>query len=211
MDNRVFENNQVTISGAISREAEFSHEVYGEGFYIVYLNIPRLSGYEDEIPVTISERMCNVKELHVGRQIAVYGQFRSFNYHTEDGNHLVLSVFAQEMEFLDDSSKDSDKNEIYLDGFICKEPVYRTTPRGRDIADLLVAVNRAYGKSDYIPCIVWGRNAKFASNLEIGSHVQVHGRIQSREYTKKLSDTSAETRTAYEVSVSKIELVEEEK
>ena len=207
---KLFENNQVTISGTISREAEFSHEVFGEGFYMTYVKVPRTSGYEDEIPVTISDRMCNVKGLRVGQQIAVCGQFRSFNYHKDGRNKVVLSVFAHEMDCFDEPSKYPDANGIFLDGYICKEPTYRQTPRGRDIADLLVAVNRAYGKSDYIPCIAWGRNARYVPDLEVGSRVKICGRIQSREYSKRISDTETETRVAYEVSVSKIELVEEE-
>ncbi len=207
---KLFENNQVTIIGKISREAEFSHEVYGEKFYVMDVEVPRLSGASDYILVTISNRMCNVKELYVGQQIAVYGQFRSFNRHEEGRNKLVLSVFAREMEFLDDMQSGREENEIFLYGFICKEPIYRKTPLGREIADVLLAVNRSYGKSDYIPCITWGRNARFASGLEVGSRVKICGRIQSREYQKCISDTETETRVAYEVSVSKIELIEEE-
>lgn len=201
----VVKNNQVTVVGVISSEAEFNHEAYGEDFYTACLSIPRTSGYKDKIPITISDRMCKVKELQVGQPIAVYGQFRSFNRHGDDRNQLVLSVFAQEMELLNGSSKHSDENDIFLNGFICKEPVYRKTPRGREIAQLIVAVHRVHGKSDYIPCICWGRNARFASALEVGSHVKLHGRIQSREYVKRLSATETETRMAYEVSVSKIE------
>lgn len=206
---KLFENNQVTIIGKISREAEFSHEVCGEKFYLMDVEVPRLSGASDYIPVTISERMCNVKELCVGQHIAVYGQFRSFNKHEENRSRLVLSVFAREMEILDDMQSGREENMISLDGYLCKEPAYRKTPLGREIADVLLAVNRSYGKTDYIPCIAWGRNARFVSGLEIGGHVKVHGRIQSREYVKKLSETETETRTAYEVSVSKVEVVDE--
>lgn len=208
--NRVYENNQATISGMIFREARYSHEVFGEGFYVVEVNVPRLSGVSDCIPVTISKRMCNVKELHVGQPIAVYGQFRSFNRRDGDRSHLELFVFAQEMELLNEHQVDYIENNIFLDGYICKKPLYRETPRGHEIADVSLAVNRPYGKSDYIPCITWGRNALFASGLEVGSRVQVYGRIQSREYVKKLSETETETRTVYEVSVNKIELIEEE-
>lgn len=206
---RVFENNQVTIVGEISREAEFSHEVYGEGFYMVDVEVSRLSGASDFIPVMVSERMMNVGFSYIGARIGVNGQFRSFNRHEENRNHLVLSVFAREIEFLDELQSDLGCNEIFLDGYICKVPNYRKTPLGREIADVLLAVNRSYGKSDYVPCIVWGRNARFASGLEVGSHVQITGRIQSREYVKKLSETETENRVAYEVSVSKIELLED--
>lgn len=206
---RVIENNQVELVGEIKKEAEYSHEVCGEGFYMISLKVPRISGNNDEIPVMVSDRMCNLGELHVGLRLRVYGQFRSYNRHEETGNRLILSVFAQEMEILDDMQSDFEKNTIFLEGYICKEPVYRITPLGREIADVLLAVNRAYGKSDYIPCIAWGRNARYVSSLGIGTHVQASGRIQSREYHKKISEDEVETRTAYEVSVSKFGLVEE--
>lgn len=207
--NRVIENNQVELVGEIKKEAEYSHEVCGEGFYMISLKVPRISGNNDEIPVMVSDRMRNLGELHVGLRLRVYGQFRSYNRHEETGNRLILSVFAQEMEILDDMQSDFEKNTIFLEGYICKEPVYRITPLGREIADVLLAVNRAYGKSDYIPCIAWGRNARYVSSLGIGSHVQASGRIQSREYRKKISEDEVETRIAYEVSVSKFGLVEE--
>lgn len=210
MDRSIFENNQAVISGTIISNPEYSHEVYGEKFYMVDVQAQRLSGAYDFIPVTVSERMINVKELYIGRHIAVYGQFRSFNRHDEGRNKLVLSVFAREMEFLDDMQSSREENEIFLDGYICKDTVYRKTPNEREIADILLAVNRSYGKSDYIPCIAWGRNARYASDLCVGTRIKVCGRIQSREYQKRISDTEYETRTAYEVSVSKIELVEEE-
>ena len=141
----------------------------------------------------------------MGEYIRIGGQFRSYNRHEEKKNRLVLSVFAREVEFLDEEVENAKTNQIFLDGYICKPPVYRKTPLGREIADLLLAVNRPYGKSDYIPCICWGRNARYATTFEIGSHVSVIGRIQSREYVKKLSEDEAERRIAYEVSVCKIE------
>ena len=208
--NELIKNNQVVLAGAISKKAEFSHEVYGEGFYTIPIKVLRNSGYKDEIPVTISERMCKIEELCTGRQIKVCGQFRSFNQHEGARAKLVLSVFATEIEFLDEMPEDNIKsNQIFLDGYICKEPIYRKTPLGREIADLLIAVNRSYGKSDYIPCICWGRNARFASSFDVGGHVQVWGRIQSREYVKKISETEMEQRTAYEVSINNINLVED--
>ena len=206
MSERIYENNQVEFVGEVSKEAVFSHEVYGEGFYLIELKASRTSGYIDEIPVMVSERMCNMSDLHIGDRLKVTGQFRSYNLHEEKKNRLVLSVFARELEFLDDRQEGLDLNSVCLDGYICKEPIYRKTPLGREIADILVAVNRSYGKSDYIPCICWGRNARFASTFEVGTHVQICGRIQSREYVKKISDTEVENRVAYEVSVSKIEL-----
>ncbi len=169
----------------------------------------RLSDSIDIIPLMVSERLLDVNGDYKGMYIMVNGQFRSYNRHEERKNKLVLSVFAREIEFVDEIGESTKSNQIYLDGYICKEPVYRKTPLGREIADLLLAVNRPYGKSDYIPCICWGRNARFASNFEVGARCAVWGRIQSREYMKKLSDEQLEKRVAYEVSVSKLELMEE--
>lgn len=194
--------------GEIVSDFVFSHEVYGEGFYMVDVSVSRLSNFADCIPVMVSERLVNVKESAIGHFVYITGQFRSFNRHEEHKNRLVLSVFAREFEPVDEPEEENAQNQIFLDGFICKEAVYRKTPLGREIADLLVAVNRSYGKSDYIPCICWGRNARFASGFTVGSHVQIWGRIQSREYVKKISETEAQKRTAYEVSVSKIEYLE---
>jgi single-stranded DNA-binding protein len=208
MADKIFENNQVSIVGEIVSDFEFSHEVYGEGFYMVEVSVSRLSNFEDYIPVMVSERLIDVSSDYVGQYVYIGGQFRSFNRHEEKKNRLVLSVFARELEILPDAGEENASNEIFLDGFICKESVYRKTPLGREIADLLVAVNRSYGKSDYIPCICWGRNARFAAGFTVGTHVQIWGRIQSRDYVKKISETEVEQRTAYEVSVSKIEFLE---
>ncbi len=209
MADKIFENNQVSIVGEIVSDFRFSHEVYGEGFYLVDISVNRLSNIVDYIPVMISERLIDVEENYIGKYLYVTGQFRSFNRHEEKKNRLVLSVFAREVEFMDGPEEDIKSNQIFLDGYICKEPIYRKTPLGREIADLLIAVNRSYGKSDYIPCICWGRNARFASNFDVGGHVQVWGRIQSREYVKKISEEETEKRIAYEVSVSKVEFLEE--
>ena len=209
MADKLFENNQVTIIGEIVSEFEFSHEVYGEGFYLVDVSVSRLSDSVDYIPLMVSERLIDVTQSYIGETIMVNGQFRSYNRHEEKKNRLILSVFVRELEFVDEIEDDVKSNQIYLDGYICKEPIYRKTPLGREIADLLVAVNRSYGKADYIPCICWGRNACYASNFEIGTHVCVEGRIQSREYIKKLSEEESETRIAYEVSANRIESTEE--
>ena len=205
MSDKVIENNQVSVSGEIVSGFTFSHEVFGEGFYMVDILVRRLSDSADQIPVMISERLIDVSGDYVGEYIRIGGQFRSYNRHEEKKNRLVLSVFAREVEFLDGEMENAKTNQIFLDGYICKPPVYRKTPLGREIADLLIAVNRPYGKSDYIPCICWGRNARFASGFEVGGHTQIWGRIQSREYVKKLSETESERRIAYEVSVSKLE------
>lgn len=187
----------------------FSHEIFGEGFYMVDVRVPRLSDSSDIIPLMVSERLIDVEEDYSGQNIMVQGQFRSYNRHEERRNRLVLSVFAREIEFVDETPESAQTNQIFLDGYICKEPIYRKTPLGREIADLLIAVNRPYGKSDYIPCICWGRNARFASSFTVGTRCEIWGRIQSREYIKKLSEEDAEKRVAYEVSVSKLELREE--
>ena len=209
MSDKIIENNQVTIMGEVVSGFTFSHEVFGEGFYMVDVSVKRLSNSRDLIPVMISERLIDVTQDYTGEFLMVTGQFRSYNRHEEQKNRLVLSVFAREAEFIDEEPDGAKTNTILLDGYICKLPVYRKTPLGREIADLLLAVNRPYGKSDYIPCICWGRNARFASAFRVGEHVQLIGRIQSREYTKKLSETETEKRTAYEVSVSKLECCED--
>jgi len=208
MTEKVIENNQVTLMGEIVSEFTYSHEIYGEGFYMVDMEVFRLSDSADIIPLMISERLLDTTQSYAGCKIAVLGQFRSYNRHEERKNKLVLSVFAREIEFIDEVAENGKTNQIFLDGYICKEPIYRKTPLGREIADLLLAVNRPYGKSDYIPCICWGRNARYASEFEVGSRCMVWGRIQSREYMKKISEEEAEKRIAYEVSVSKLELVE---
>lgn len=208
MSDKVIENNQVTIMGEVVTAFTFSHEVYGEGFYMVEMDVRRLSNSVDRIPVMMSERLIDVTKDYTGQFLMVCGQFRSYNRHDEQKNRLVLSVFAREVSFIEEELDGAKTNSILLDGYICKLPVYRKTPLGREIADLLLAVNRPYGKSDYIPCICWGRNARFASAFEVGEHVQILGRIQSREYVKKLSETETEKRTAYEVSVSKLECLD---
>ena len=209
MTDKVIENNQVVVMGTIVSDFTFSHEIFGEGFYMVDVEVERLSDSSDVIPVMISERLINVEQDYKGCMIAVTGQFRSYNRHEEKKNRLILSVFAREVEFIDAIEESSRSNQIYLDGFICKEPIYRKTPLGREIADLLIAVNRPYGKSDYIPCICWGRNARFASNFTVGSRCAIWGRIQSREYMKKINAEEAMKRIAYEVSVSKLELLDD--
>ena len=208
--NKILENNQVTLMGEIISGFSYSHEVYGEGFYRTFVKVYRMSDEADVIPVIVSERLVDVTTDHQGKLVCVNGSFRSYNRHDEYKNRLVLSVFASEISFIDEIEDNYKANQIYLDGYICKEPVYRKTPLGREIADLLLAVNRPYGKSDYIPCIVWGRNARFTSQLAVGTSVKLKGRIQSREYIKRYEDGTEEQRTAYEVSVSRIEVVEME-
>jgi primosomal replication protein N len=209
MTDKVFDNNQVSIAGEVISDFTFSHDVFGEGFYILEVVVSRLSNSYDMIPVMVSERLTDVKQDYRGKYVEILGQFRSYNRHEESKNKLVLSVFAREIKMMDELSDNAKPNHIFLDGFVCKPPIYRKTPLGREIADVLLAVNRPYGKSDYIPCICWGRNARFAENFSVGGHVQIWGRIQSREYQKKINDTEFEKRIAYEVSVSKLEYLEE--
>lgn len=208
MSDKIIENNQVSIVGEVVSDFSFSHEVFGEGFYMLNVSVRRLSDSCDVIPLMISERLIDVNEDYRGAYIQAVGQFRSYNRHEEKKNRLVLSVFVRELEFINEEVENAKTNQIFLDGYICKAPVYRKTPLGREIADILLAVNRPYGKSDYIPCICWGRNARFASGFEVGGHTQIWGRIQSREYMKKIDEEESERRIAYEVSVSKLEYLD---
>lgn len=204
------ENNRVSAIGYFANGLTYSHEMYGEKFYTGDLKTERLSGTKDIISVMVSERLLDVTEDYTGCVVQIEGQFRSYNKHEENRNRLMLSVFATDIEFLDGYVVSADNNTISLDGYICKSPIYRKTPLGRDIAYVLIAVNRPYGKSDYIPCIAWGRNARFVSGLEVGTHISLDGRIQSREYRKKLENGEIETRVAFEVSVEKLEVIENE-
>ena len=199
-----FENNMVTICGKIVSDFEFSHEMYEEKFYRVFVSVERYSGINDVIPVMVSERMVDVKKDYKEKTVEVSGQFRSYNEHDGTKNRLILSLFAMEFKEFDGDVDASTSNQISLDGHICKEPIYRETPSGRKIADLLLAVNRQHGRSDYLPCITWGRNAIYASTFSVGEHIRISGRIQSREYMK-----GTEQRVAYEVSANKLERLEE--
>ena len=221
MDTNYLENNYLTLVGKVTGEKRFSHEIYGERFYIFDLSIPRLSGNADVIPVTVSERLITDSMLEEGKKLMVKGQFRSYNSYENEKNKLILTVFAKDIveveepeateeEENDIVSKDTITNEVVLIGFVCKKPIYRQTPFGREIADLLLAVNRAYNKSDYIPTIAWGRNARFCQNLEVGTQVKIVGRVQSRQYEKKFEDGTSEVRVAYEVSVGSLEVIQEE-
>lgn len=211
MSEKMMENNRVQVMGEIVSRLSYSHETYGERFYMMDISVCRTSGTKDYIPIMVSERLMDVTGDHIGKLICVEGQFRSYNRHEERRKRLVLSVFAREAGFVDGTGMEGggETNQVFLDGYICKEPTYRKTPLGREIADVLLAVNRPYGKSDYIPCICWGRNARYANNFKVGERCAVWGRIQSREYMKKLDDENVERRVAFEVSVSKLELIEE--
>lgn len=199
------EDNEARIVGFVVSDLEFSHEVHTEGFYRFIIMSDRLSDNKDTIVVTISERILADLEIPAGTKVEITGQFRSYNNYSGEGSKLILTLFARDLRFADDCEKC--ENEIYLNGYICKPVVYRVTPFGREIADILVAVNRAYNKSDYIPCIAWGRNAKFVNTLSVGANIKIWGRMQSREYQKRISEDETITKTAYEVSVSKLEAV----
>ena len=207
---QVQENNVIKMGGTVASELELSHEIYGEKFYRFYIEVNRLSDQKDRLPVIISERLIDTEDFNIGKIIFIEGQYRSYNKVIEGTkSKLILSIFVKEIEQIDVDEKVKTINELTLIGSICKPPIYRKTPLGRDIADVILAVNRAYNKSDYIPCILWGRNAKFCQTLETGANVKVVGRIQARQYEKKYEDGNSETKVAYEVSVSKFETVED--
>lgn len=207
MMERTTESNRVVVVGKIHSPVVFAHEIYGEGFYNFTLAVPRLSEYVDLLPVTISERLIDTAQLEVGTEVVIQGQLRSYNKYLEGKNRLILTIFAKDISRKNEDIKNP--NQIYLDGYICKVPAYRTTPFEREIADILLAVNRPYNKSDYIPIITWGRNARFSKKLSVGQRIRIWGRVQSRPYQKKLANDEIEERVAYEVSVSKMEVVEE--
>ncbi|MCD8239254.1 MAG: single-stranded DNA-binding protein [Clostridiales bacterium] len=202
--------NRIAVTGRIEGEFSFSHRVYGEGFYSFFIRVPRLSEVCDLLPVTISERLIDENTMHPGAEITIKGQLRSYNTYSENRNHLILSIFTKDVAYPDELSRNEPPNSVCLNGFICKPPLYRTTPLGREIADILLAVNRTYGKSDYIPLIAWGRNALFSKNLAVGSNILIEGRMQSRLYQKKFDNGETAEKTAYEVSVSKMELLEKD-
>ena len=208
------ENNHLVLIGKVCSEKTFSHEIYGEKFYIFDLEVPRLSKAVDVIPITVSERLITNIDNEVGKELAIEGQFRSYNSYENEKNRLILTVFAKDISEVveEETSEEEEKkkvsNEVTLIGYVCKKPIYRQTPFDREIADILLAVNRAYNKSDYIPCIAWGRNARFCQNIEVGTEVKILGRVQSRKYEKKFEDGTSETRVAYEVSVSSMEIID---
>lgn len=202
-------NNLAEVCGVVDDELQFNHEIFGESFYTFTLKIPRLSGTSDKIKVMVSDRLLSDLPLSVGDFVEISGQFRSYNSYENGDNKLILTVFAKDIN-ISDPELSKNPNSLFLNGYVCKEPVYRTTPFGREITDILLAVNRTYNKSDYIPVIAWGRNARYCKGFNVGDNVKVWGRIQSRDYQKRLSDDEVITKTAYEVSVNKLELVDDE-
>lgn len=210
------DNNHLVLMGKVTSEKRFSHEIYGESFYIFDMEVPRLSNNADIIPVTISERLISDDKLQIGSEVLIKGQFRSYNSYENERNKLILTVFAKDIIFADEiqeengeEKKEITSNEVVLTGYICKKPIYRQTPFGREIADILLAVNRAYNKSDYIPAIAWGRTARFCQNIEVGTEVKITGRVQSRTYEKKFEDGTVQTKVAYEVSIGSLEVINE--
>ena len=213
MNEKQMQSNYIRVVGIISSSLEFSHEVFGEKFYEFSLEVPRLSETKDLLPVIISERIINDINMSIGNFVVIDGQFRSYNRYEDLSNKLLLRVFVRDIMVPNEDEIDEIKrhpNEVFLNGYLCKETKYRTTPFGREITDMLIAVNRSYNKSDYIPCIAWGRNARYCEKLEVGDHVKVWGRIQSRKYQKKNDAEDYETKTAYEVSITKLEHIKTE-
>ena len=205
------QSNYIKIVGSIFSNLEYSHEVFGEKFYEFFIEVPRLSETKDILPVIISERIINDINMDIGNHIVIEGQFRSYNRYEDDSNRLLLRIFVRDIYVPDETELEEMKrhpNEVFLNGYLCKETKFRTTPFGREITDMLIAVNRSYNKSDYIPCIAWGRNARYCEKLEVGDHIKLWGRIQSREYQKKLPTGEIEKKVAFEVSVSKLEYIE---
>ena len=213
MVTNLLENNHLVLVGKVTSEKTYSHEIYGEEFYIFDLEVPRLSSAVDIIPITVSERLLTNLDLGIGKKLCIHGQFRSYNSYQNERNKLILTVFAKDIVEVEEQEESEEKkdvvtNEVTLSGYVCKKPIYRQTPFDREISDLLLAVNRAYNKSDYIPCIAWGRNARFCQNMEVGTEVKIIGRVQSRKYEKKFEDGTSETRVAYEVSISSMEIID---
>ncbi|NLJ57814.1 MAG: single-stranded DNA-binding protein [Tissierellia bacterium] len=212
MNDKQMQSNYIKIVGKIHSNLEYSHEVFGEKFFEFFIEVPRLSSTKDILPVIISERLINDINMDLGNHIVIEGQFRSYNRYENSYNKLLLRVFVRDIYVPDDNQLEEMKrhpNEVFLNGFLCKETKFRTTPFGREITDMLIAVNRSYNKSDYIPCIAWGRNARYCEKLEVGDHIKLWGRIQSRNYQKKNENDVYETKTAYEVSITKLEHIKE--
>jgi len=207
MVEHTLENNKAFLVGKINTPLEFSHYMYGEGFYTFSLEVPRLSNYSDILPVTVSERLLDGLDMTPGNEVVIDGQLRSYNKYIDGSNRLVLTVFTRDIKHKEEETKNP--NQIILEGYICKQPIYRTTPFKREITDMLIAVNRPYNKSDYIPCIAWGRNARFSEKLSVGEKIKIWGRIQSREYQKKKPDGTILNKVAYEVSISKMEVAKD--
>lgn len=203
----LFCSNKVVLIGTAMNSPEFNHTVCNESFYSFKLQIPRLSCVYDVLNITVSEDLMEKVKIIPNNKYIINGEFRSYNNYSNYGSKLILTVFSRSITEVSENPALINPNQILLNGYICKMPIYRVTPFGREIADILLAVNRSYNKSDYIPCIAWGKNARFASSLNIGDNIKISGRVQSREYQKKLSDESVVNKIAYEVSINKVEKI----
>ena len=195
--------NYAELSGLVDAEPQFSHETRGERFYSFPVRIRRLSGTADVIQVLVRQTTILTEDLHTGQPVHVFGQLRSYNNKSGVGPKLMLHVFAKELN----TQPMEDRNDILLHGTICKQPNFRTTPMGREICDFMLAVNRKYGRSDYLPCIAWGQKARLLACLDVGTVLSLRGRIQSRQYIKVINDLPVE-KTAYEVSLIDFEEAE---
>ena len=202
MDN-LREANRVILSGAVAGRPVYSHTSRDVSFFTFPLEITRLSGNIDRLNIIARSQLLENLEIEEGSYLTVLGELRSFNNKSDTGNRLIISVFARELSF----EGDCDCNSVYLTGTLCKTPNLRTTPMGRDICDMMLAVNRHYGRSDYLPCIAWGLKAREAAQWDVGTVISIEGRIQSRRYIKTI-DGQAYEKTAFEVSVTEIQKAE---
>lgn len=196
---QMLDENRAVLTGTVLAGPEFSHKTYGESFYIITLGVTRKSGYEDCVPLMMSEKLMCGCDITAGEMITVEGQIRTYNRQYDGRNHLMIVIFAKSWEYVNADSEM--ENNVLLEGFVCKETVRRTSPLGRELCDIMLAVNRMYNKSDYIPCIAWGRNAIFAGELNVGDKIYIEGRLQSRKYRKYDENGMPMEKTAYEVSV----------
>lgn len=196
-------DNVVELVGEVREAPKFSHRCFDEDFYQFTLCCKRFSGTDDLIPILISNRTFNVKGIQSGMRLYIQGQIRTYNLHSEDSSKVKLNVFVIDI----DETVYPDMNNVYLGGYLCKKPVFRVTPLGREIADVLIATNRQGGKSSYIPLVIWGRNARYVSTWDVGDYISVEGRIQSRTY-KKTHKGETEIKTTYEISVVRLATTE---
>ncbi len=194
--------NKVYLYGMVVSNPTPCDDYYGSDYCNIQISVRRLSSIIDTIPVTLHRDLVEQYNVKLGDNLAILGEFRSYNKIENNRSRLMLSVFVHEIT---DEIDTTNPNIIELSGYICKLPVYRTTPFNREIADLLIACNRNSNRSDYLPAIAWGRNARFAKNIMVGEQVHILGRIQSREYQKRLDNGEMQTRTEYEISIKEID------
>lgn len=197
--------NQITVRGQLIELPEFSHENHGKRFYRFSLDIPRLSGNADRLPIVVEERILDTIDLSGGSMLTVNGQVRSHNTRSGSGRHLLIFIFASSIT----AENGEPCNNVILEGPLCKEPIYRRTPLGREICDAMLAVPRTFRRADYLPCIFWGRTAEEISCCHTGDRIRIEGRLQSRTYTKHTEEGAVE-RVAYEVSALTAQILEQE-